>query len=120
LPPTSKPAFFAPAPELDSGFPAAAWAVSRRRAKVRPWQAVLIMDDCISGLLTDFQVIFERKAKSPSDLENDWVIIDVSDNETGTEELISADEKFLSDLDRHNEPEELEDKADPYVVSGVP
>ena len=44
--------------------PAGARAVSRRRAKVRPWQGVLIMDDRISELLTDFPVIFEKKARA--------------------------------------------------------
>ena len=77
------------------------------------------MDDRVFGLLADFPVIFEKKGKSLSDLENDWVIIDVSDNETGTEELISADDEFLSDLDRFIEPDELEDKADPYVVDDL-
>jgi hypothetical protein len=61
-----------------------------------------------------------RKQRALLTWKNDGVTIDVSDNETGTEELISADEEFLSDLGRYNEPEELEDKADPYVVSGVP
>ena len=75
------------------------------------------MDDRVFGLLTDFPVIFEKKAIS--DVENGWVIIDVSDNETGTEELISADDAFLSDLDRYNEPDELEDKAVPYVVDDL-
>jgi hypothetical protein len=67
------------------------------------------MDDRVSGLLTDFPSIFEKRVKSLSDLENDWVIIDVSADESSTDELSGRDDEFLSDLDRY-EPD-LEELA---------
>jgi hypothetical protein len=59
------------------------------------------MDDRVSGLLTDFPVIFEKTAKSLQDLEDDWVIIDVPGNEAQADELIRDDDEFLSDLTRY-------------------
>jgi hypothetical protein len=70
------------------------------------------MDDRVSGLLTDFPAIFEKTAKSLEDLENDWVIIDVSGNEARADELISDDDEFLSDLDRYDGDTGPEGSAD--------
>lgn len=69
------------------------------------------MDDRVSGLLTDFPVIFEKTAKSLEDLENDWVIIDVSGNEAQADELVIDDNEFLDDLDRYEgdlRPDEMD------------
>jgi hypothetical protein len=70
------------------------------------------MDERVSGLLTDFPVIFEKTAKSLEDLEEDWVIIDVSDNVSQTDELVLDDDEFLSDLDRYDSDLPLEWKED--------
>jgi hypothetical protein len=40
------------------------------------------MDDRVLALQKDFPSIFEKRVKSLSDLDNDWVIIDVSGNES--------------------------------------
>jgi hypothetical protein len=58
------------------------------------------MDERVSGLLTEFPVIFEKVAKSLGDLESDWVIIDEPDDESRAEQLTDPSDEFLSDLDR--------------------
>lgn len=78
------------------------------------------MDDRVSGLLTDFPAIFEKTAKSLEDLENDWVIIDVSGNEARADELISDDDEFLSDLDRYDGDTGPEGSADEASVGAPP